>query len=501
MEDLVQEEYEVTEPRADALIHSLRAFGYDLSTALADLIDNSISAGAQNVWLEFFWNGGQSTIALMDDGQGMSETELQNAMRPGSRSPLEERAPRDLGRFGLGLKTASFSQAKSMTVGTKQEGKVSVRRWDLDYVSTAKEWRLLKQGSATFQDKAFSFLDRVPTGTVVFWEKLDRLVAPTAQSADGKAQQQFYQKIDRLVAHLAMVFHRYLKPDPGQKGLRIWIQDREVKAWDPFLSNEPATRVLSEESLRLFGNSMNVRAYVLPHASKLRTEVHQRAAGPLGWNAQQGFYIYRNRRLVVAGSWLRLKDLREEEHYKLARILVDIPNHLDDQWEIDVKKSRAYPPAAIREQLTAMATKTRAEASRVYRQRGARLQSVTERRVISLWEAISKNNRIRFHLNREHPVVQAALAAAREPVEELLRFVEETVPASSGHPQDGDEGTIPAAPFEGQEQTELLSTLRKLYERFVDAGIPPEEARRTLATMDPFHRFPTLIGMLEEKEL
>jgi hypothetical protein len=493
------DEYELAEPRADAMIQSLRAFGYDLATAIADLIDNSISAGARNVWIKFFWDGGHSSIALIDDGSGMSETQLQDAMRPGSRNPLEERDPKDLGRFGLGLKTASFSQAKSLTVGTKQDGKISVRRWDLDYVTAAREWRLLKHGSAAFHEQGLRCLEALSSGTIVFWDMLDRLIASNIDANDGRAQAQFYERMDRVSAHLSTVFHRYLKPEPGQKGVKIWIQNREVKAWDPFLTSEPATRRLCEESLRLFGDTMTVQAYVLPHISKIKPEVHQRAAGLKGWNAQQGFYVYRSRRLLVAGSWLGLKDLRQEEHYKLARILVDIPNHLDTQWEIDVKKSRAYPPTAIRDPLTAMAVATRAEAAKVYRQRGARLQSVTERKIVMLWESISKNNRLRYRLNRDHPVVKAAQGTGGEAVEELLRFVEETVPVASIPPTGDEETMVPAGPFEGQEQAELLQALRKIYGKFVTAGVTPDDARRTLASMDPFHRFPALIGMLEEE--
>ncbi len=493
--------YEIAEPKADALIHSLRAFGYDMATALADLIDNSVSAGARNIWLEFYWDGGQSTVALVDDGQGMSEPELQNAMIPGSSSPLVERDPQDLGRFGLGLKTASFSQAKSLTVGSKQAGHFSVRRWNLDYVSTTRQWRLLQTGSETFYTRACPPIDNIQSGTVVFWESLDRVVSLNIDASDMKARQFFYQRIDAVSAHLAMVFHRYLKPDPGQRAIKIWVQQREIKAWDPFLTGEPATRMLSEESLRLFGDTMNVRAYVLPHASKLRNDIHQKAAGPKGWNAQQGFYVYRNRRLLVAGSWLGLKNLRQEEHYKLARILIDIPNHMDDLWEIDVKKSRAHPPSAIREPLIAMAVKTRSEARKVYGQRGARLQSTAERKIVTLWECVAKNNRLHFHLNRQHPIVRAALdVAVGNEINDLLRFVEETVPATSHQstPDDNDTGTVPAEPFEGQEQAELLEALRRIYDRFIEAGVPPGEARRMLASMDPFHRYPALIGILEE---
>ena len=119
-------EYEYAIPRADATIQSYRAIGYDLPTAIADIIDNSLSAGAVNVWLMFEWDGDNSWITVRDDGCGMDEVELVNAMRPGSCSPLDERSERDLGRFGLGLKTAAFSQAKRLIVRSRRTDDAAV---------------------------------------------------------------------------------------------------------------------------------------------------------------------------------------------------------------------------------------------------------------------------------------------------------------------------------------------------------------------------------------
>lgn len=492
-------EYDLAEPLAGALIQSLRAFGYDLSTALADLIDNSITAGAANISIQFCWQGTQSYIWMLDDGGGMSEEQLVQAMRPGSQNPLDQRDPKDLGRFGLGLKTASFSQAKRVTVASKRNGKVAVRCWDLDFVSQTGEWRLLRSGSSTYTEQVLPHLEELTQGTIVLWELLDRIVPAGTEMQDSRAQSLFYERLERVSLHLEMTFHRFLKPDPGQKALKIRVQGHELKAWDPFLSTESAHRLLAEESVRLFGTSLTVLPYVLPHKSKLKPEVFERAAGPKGWNAQQGFYIYRNRRLLVAGSWLGLKNLRQDEHCKIARILVDIPNHMDDLWEIDVKKSRAYPPPAIRESLARIATKTRSEAEKVYRARGGAIQNVTTRNVVSIWESHQRNKRIIYRLNREHPIVNAAIKAGGEPVTELLRFIEETVPASRLTISDENDAVVQAEPFEGSEQTELLASLRRMYEMFRSLGFTAAEARKEVAIMEPFHRYPTLLGMLEEE--
>ena len=144
----IADNFEECPPRADAIIHSLRAFGYDLGMAIADLIDNSIFADANNIWVEYAWNEGNPWIRILDDGTGMTEERLVEAMRLGTKSPLEERDSKDLGRFGLGLKTASFSQCKLLTVITKtSEGKTSARFWDIDHVRNSRNW-LLGKGSA-----------------------------------------------------------------------------------------------------------------------------------------------------------------------------------------------------------------------------------------------------------------------------------------------------------------------------------------------------------------
>src|SRR2546428_7939377 len=144
-EDAEDVEFDLVPPNAASLVESLRAFGYGLPTAIADLVDNAIFGKARNIWIEFFWDGEESAVCLTDDGCGMSEPELRDAMRAGSRNPLDDRDPRDLGRFGLGLKTASFSQCRRLTVRSKtKDGGAITRCWDLDCIGRTNDWRLLR---------------------------------------------------------------------------------------------------------------------------------------------------------------------------------------------------------------------------------------------------------------------------------------------------------------------------------------------------------------------
>ncbi len=494
----ISEDYDIAQPRADAMIHSLRAFGYDLATALADLIDNSIAANAKNIWLDFHWNGEKSTISVVDDGKGMTEPELLAAMRPGSRSPLLERDPKDLGRFGLGLKTASFSQAKLLTVGTKLDDALAVRCWDLDYVTKCGDWRLLKKGSEKFNNIALTLLEPLSSGSMVFWEAMDRITPIGTQVDNDKAQENFLQRAEKVKAHLAMVFHRFLDPreNPGKTPLKIWLNGNQIKEWDPYLSHETATQLLTEEAVSLLGSRLVVKPYVLPHHSKISSEKHKAASGVKGWNAQQGFYVYRNRRLLAAGTWLGL-GFQQEEHYKLARIQLDIPNHMDAEWEIDVKKSRATPPPSIKEQLKTLATATRSIAAAIYRHRGARIQNGSKE-IVFLWNQKSRRGKVFYEINRDHPIVSTALEVGGAKVRNLLHMIEETIPIATITRDWSADPTSQTTPFDEKTNPEMIATLKHIYQSLTTSGNTPKQAKIILLNMEPFHLFPSIVESIEE---
>ena len=196
-------------PEPSSMIESMRAHGYTLPAAIADLIDNSIAARAQNVWLVFEWKGQRSWIRIADDGEGMDQDVLRAAMRLGSRHPLDERDPEDLGRFGLGLKTASLSQCRRLTVASTTD-RTHVRRWDLDHLGRphVKGWQLLKS-PAPGSEHLLETDDVTDHGTVILWEVMDRLVS-LAGSDSAAARSHFFRLVEQVELHLSMVFHRYL---------------------------------------------------------------------------------------------------------------------------------------------------------------------------------------------------------------------------------------------------------------------------------------------------
>ena len=184
---------QICNPDPEATIESIRSLGYDLNIAVSDLIDNSITAKSGNIWILHKWDGKNSFVAIYDDGAGMDNDELFNAMRLGSKSPIVEREPGDLGRFGLGLKVASWSQCRILTVTTKNNsGKISQRKWDIDYVSKQNSWVLLTNTDKTSNSIITNLIGKGDTGTVVLWQNLDRLI--TLDGNDDENENYFYEK-------------------------------------------------------------------------------------------------------------------------------------------------------------------------------------------------------------------------------------------------------------------------------------------------------------------
>jgi hypothetical protein len=483
--------YDIVPPRAEVVTEALRAVGYDFATAIADIVDNSISANATQVSVEMTWNGNGSWVRVEDNGHGMSELELVEAMRLGSRSPLLSRPPHDLGRFGLGLKTASFSQARRLVVQSKSAGLLPATRcWDLDVVKQRGEWILLKAAPNDTGSSLVSDLTTTYCGTVVLWQKLDRVVP---DATHPRAHDRFLALISRVAEHLGMTFHRFLV---GPKRLSLTLNGQPVPPWDPFLARHPATQVLPDEQFDINGSTITLQPYVLPHESKLLPDEHIRAAGPAGWNAQQGFYVYRSKRLLVAGSWLGLP-FQQEEHYKLARIQLDIPNSLDEDWQIDIRKATARPPSRARDPLLRVAKATRKQAKLVYGYRGAQLARRLAGDLIPVWKHFNLRGGPAFRLNREHPLLKRLLNGNPPnpgQVNEALSVIEETIPVNLILTQFAENRSSQSAPFQGKE-SQLRPLLDGVIENLSLQGLDPNAIRDRLLRMEPFNHYPEMVAV------
>lgn len=467
---------EIVVPDAAPLINSLRAIGYSLETAIADIIDNSIDAKSTIIKIDMVWDSEKSYIRIQDNGFGMDEQELLLAMKIGSVHPNTERKQGILGRFGMGLKTASFSIGKRLTVLTKKNGKSFIRCWDLDYIASSNNWSLIKK---PFNSNSGELLDKIETvtGTVVLIEELDRVI--DFPFTDKKVQK-FYNKIRLVEEHLAMVFHRFLE---GPNRIQIYLNGNQVKPWDPFLTHEIATQELPPESISIKGDIVRIQPYILPHHSKLTQDEYDQASGPRGWLEQQGFYIYRNKRLLVAGSWLHL--FSREEAYKLARIKIDITNRSDFEWQIDIKKSNAKPPQELISLLRKIGEKTRKKSHEVFYQRSIRKTSKNSSIMDHIWEQVSTKNNSYFRLNRSNSYLKKLFETNDEYLAKLkfyLFHVEEYCPANLVSFNVNQ----PSKAVEEKISNEHINKIKVLLEIFRESDLSLDEIIDQIVSYDSF---------------
>ncbi len=464
-------------PAAGALVPSLRGLGYSLQTAIADLIDNSITAQASRVDIVPDWNGGKPVVAIVDDGQGMDRDTLVGAMRFGCAGPGAERAAGDLGRFGLGLKTASLSQARRLTVASCHGGAFNCYRWDLDHIEREDaNWELL-EGAASESKHRFEALRHKGRGTVVLWEEIDFGRKSERPDADW-----FRSELALLEHHLAMVFHRFLADDR----LNIFIGGTAVAPWDPFLEahDPPADRVGSD-AINAPGGRIRVTGFVMPHPDRFNNSTElTRSGGPEGWSAHQGFFIYRGDRLLTHGGWLGLGRGRwtRQASSQLARIRIEIPTTADSDWQIDVKKSVARPPAAVRRRLETLAADVRTRAREVYAHRGPSTQPGRRTPSRPLWRMSNTETGPRYRIERNHPAVEAA-AQNSEALVDLLNLIERALPVERIWLDRSEAETPPAAQH---LDAELLRIAVDTVHRRISRGESEEDAIAAVASAEPF---------------
>ncbi len=392
----MQDEDVVPDPQ---LMESMRAVGYTMETAVADIIDNAIAAGADQVDVRFTTIP-EPRIAILDNGSGMDQETLAIAMRLAGRPPSYQREPHDLGRFGLGLKTASLSQARALTVASKQGLTLLAVRWDLDHLATTGRWSLQVLDDAETRSLPWiETLDSYVSGTLVLWEKLDQLHA-----APELVESQLDELMMRVRDHLGLVFHRFTSSImlPLTKPLTLRINHINVPQVDPFLRNHRGTREGLQECIDIRGAEVTISPFTLPYISKLNAADRRTAliAGPL--RDSQGFYIYRAGRLVLWGTWFRI--IPRDELGKLARVQVDMPNALDHLWALDIKKSSAAPPPEIRRRLAQIAERIVGPSRRVHKYRGRHVDTDSVERI---WNLIEDRGTFRYEINRDHPFVAA----------------------------------------------------------------------------------------------
>lgn len=388
----------IIENRPDAyiLIKALRSIGYDFQSAIADIIDNSISAKATKIEVKFPTHNVDSSVHFVDNGEGMTREELIEALRFGTDKP--DRNEKDLGRFGLGLKTASFSQCLKFSVISKKNGFINGFCWDYDYIATKPGWPMIELNETEISDTIERHsLRELESFTIVIWEKFDRL--DSSKNVINNTSDIFLEYMDEAYEHCSLVFHEFTS-----EGLHILFNGRRLKKVDPFLSNHNKTDTTAPEQINVKdkkGNNVkiDVQFFVLPFLKDLSPADRELTGGDALLD-KQGFYVYRNKRLLIYGTWFRMQ--RPDALSKNARIKVNIPTQLDEMWGIDVKKQKAIIPKVVLEQLRAKMVGLTKKSKRIYQHKGE-LQ-VNDK---SVWRTVTlRNKEINYAINLDNQSIK-----------------------------------------------------------------------------------------------
>jgi len=386
----------LTQPSAAPVIQALRAIGYTGNTAIADLVDNCIDAKATRIDIEFKFEYLNGYIMISDNGTGMDEDTLQQAMNIGSKDARSKRSYSELGRFGMGLKTASFSLGKRLSVLTRKNGLINERSWDLDYVAKCNEWNLFSKVPNEIKELMTDQL-KGEDGTVVVIDQLDRFMNIEKKKISLK---NYNAKVNRIRKHLDLVFHSIIL----NRGIKIYLNDNKIEGWDPFLKSHPSIIEGEEMVLKNPGHKVIIKYYILPHPNNFNKLEYNSASDGKPWRERQGFYIYRENRLLYYGDWLNL--FPKDDSSQLARVRIDITNEADEDWQVDVKKSSLTLPESSKEFVQMIANRARDISKEIFYFRTQ--TSIKKGRIqgnLNTWENSGKNHGPKFIINKSHSII------------------------------------------------------------------------------------------------
>lgn len=470
-------------PFAPQLIESMRSIGYSFETAIADLVDNSISANAKKIDI-FLTPGSNPKLIIFDNGCGMDEKELEEALRYGSKNPIDERNDVDLGRFGLGLKSASLSQCRKLVVASKKNEKISCFSWDIDLVYEKKGWVIVEYIKEEINKlPMINLFNNVDSGTYVLLQNFDRI-----SSSTSNLENTITNYMSTTMDHLALVFHRFLEDK-----VSIYVNNKKIEPVDPFLTNHKATQIMREQSFTIDKSTITLQPYILPFFNKLTPEDIKKVGGKDDLKNNQGFYIYRNKRLIIHGTWFRLA--RKEELGKLARIQVDIPSSLDYMWGIDIKKSSVNLPDLIKQNLYSAIVGSVIKSKNVHEYRGRKINN----NVNYIWDRIEmRDNCYEYKINREMPQLKMLETSLNDKQLKLLSVIIENIenyfPIHSIY-LDGAKGDIN---LDTKEDIDNLFNEIKVQLKFCEEhGLDSQIVLKELLKTEPYCKYEKLKEMFE----
>lgn len=467
-------------------IDSYRNIGYTCETAIADIIDNSIFAKATRIDINMIWDDFENDspcVQIIDNGLGMHNDELVESMRLACKSPSDYRDPSDLGRFGLGLKSASFSQCNLLTVGSKKEGYgPCCKQWDVSFIRESNDFLL---NDCTLEESGVANLIPSEHGTVVLWSQLDNLNIPSDASAEKKHE--YWKQLEKRVCnHISMTFGSFVNK------ISFFFNSNPIELWDPFLKDNPGTNVLTEESIFFAdGKEVKISSYIIP--SMLSETEMEKLTKNKCLNDLQGFYVYRNNRLIIAGSWLGLKDIVKKEAYRLAHIRLDIDNSMDSLWHIDIKKEVAICPPELQDKLVSYARHARTASAAAFRARKKHVKAkfTLDDKKAYIWSSGTKQGKPFYEINRRNPVIETFANdlsnEQRKVFMNLLKYVENYIPVMAiiETESTSNDGYVVNNASEIKDE-DILESFKKAVDIYVDKTGDYDFSVKTCALTEPF---------------
>lgn len=473
-------------PKAKFLMGSMRHMGYSFPDAVADVMDNSVSAGCKTIKLLFPTTPENIYVGILDDGCGMSDQELFRAMCYGSQANEKERSENDLGRYGLGMKSASLSQCRKMTVVSKKDGEICAYRWDYDEITSQGQrgdWHVLELDLDEINQLfCYNEIAGLEHGTLVLWEVFDGMM----KSSGGRIYEALTRNRDYLLDRLPLIYHRFMSED----GLKIFVNYEELKPLDPFLSNrsdcswgtipQPLVDSNGEEHM------IEITPYKLPFVTEMSEAEQHMIGGAEKMSKMQGYYIYRGRRLIRYGTWFGTP---RHEVSKYARVKVDIPNCMDDIWKVDVMKRNAEIPTELAKLLEKTIGSLIAKSTRQTKFRGRAVTSPNEKEIY-VWDRIeSREGFYSYKVNRNNAFINSVLShlddEQKTAVEMMLQQIESNLPIHQMH-LDHDENHIDRAEEGRDKLNDLYEQASMAIEWKVFQGIPLQEAVRSVLACEQF---------------
>ena len=491
------EKYIANDPSAEIVVNSMRAMGYSFESAVADVIDNSIAAKASLIELKFPVDPMDCYVAICDNGIGMSRERLIEAMKYGSQTEDGTRAIDDLGRFGLGMKTASLSQCRKLTVVSKHNKTTSAFIWDLDVIDAKKGWYMVECTDEQISSiKHYDFLDSIETGTIVLWENFDYI----DKASGGNVYAELSRLKDSVADYLSLIFHRYLNRE-GNSKVNIKVNNYALSGLDPFLENHKKTNIRHKIDIPIEDSTgveryVSVQPYVLPFQKDLTAEDKKLSGGVENYRSKQGFYIYRNERLIIWGTWF---GRHRDELTKYARIKVDIPNTLDDIWNIDIKKQNATIPSRIKTRLTRAVDEAMDIAVKQQKHRG-RLEKVNDD-IDYIWDRIKgRGDNFTYKINRNSKIFELIHNSVSDEIwaqfDMVLEEIENAVPYQQIY-IDKSQNKVDEEVDE-ERKAEIKAKAEMLLRFAVGmGGTTRENAIEELFKAEPFNQFPELKDLLQ----